>query len=82
MSTIVREHYPVSSLPEDLRAGFPQDGWVRISLEVSSYDDVENSDEDLTLEQIYALGATAPRRTADEIDADLRALRDDWQIRE
>lgn len=33
MSTIVREHYPVAALPEDLRVGFPEDGWVRVSVE-------------------------------------------------
>ncbi|MDO9417869.1 DUF349 domain-containing protein [Pararhizobium sp.] len=33
MNKIVREHYPVSSLPEDLREGLAMDGEVRIVIE-------------------------------------------------
>ncbi len=32
MNKIVRRHYPVTALPEDLRAGLPKEGWVDITL--------------------------------------------------
>jgi hypothetical protein len=41
MNRIVREHYPVEKLPEDLRAGFPAGSFVRVTLVVGD----EKSDE-------------------------------------
>jgi hypothetical protein len=77
MNKIVRDHYPAAKLPEDLREGLPPGVSVRVSVEVES-----QHDACLTLEEIFALGRMGQPRTSDKIDADLRALRDEWQIRE
>jgi hypothetical protein len=34
MNKIVKEHYPISKLPEDLRPDLPLDGWVRVQIDV------------------------------------------------
>ena len=34
MKKIVREHYPIANLPEDLREGFAADSTVKIVIEV------------------------------------------------
>lgn len=41
MNKIVREHYPVSSLPEDLREGLESDAKVRIVIEAENGSSVE-----------------------------------------
>jgi hypothetical protein len=33
MNKIVREHYPIQKLPDDLRSGLQKYGWVRIEIE-------------------------------------------------
>ena len=78
MSTIVREHYPVSSLPDDLRVGLPDDGWVRISLEI---DDLLATDVALgaRLDGALAEGTAdldgGHARSLDDVRRDLRAER-------
>lgn len=79
MNRIVREHYPAALLPEDLRAGLDLDAHVTVSVEVEKTPD---SEPEMTLEEIFALAAKSPRRTADEIDAAIAAQRDEWQLRE
>ncbi|WP_111563117.1 hypothetical protein [Rhizobium sp.] len=44
MNKIVRDHYPVANLPEDLREGFADDATVRVVLEV---EDKASSDHDV-----------------------------------
>lgn len=44
MNKIIREHYPVANLPEDLREGLASDATVRVVLEV---EDDATSDDDL-----------------------------------
>jgi hypothetical protein len=36
MKKIVREHYPACKLPEDLREGIPEDGFVRVIVEIEA----------------------------------------------
>jgi len=36
MNKIIREHYPVDRLPDDLRSGLPDQGWVRTEIEPES----------------------------------------------
>jgi hypothetical protein len=33
MNKIVRDHYPVQKLPDDLRSGLEEHGWVRIEIQ-------------------------------------------------
>jgi hypothetical protein len=65
-------NYPVSKLPEDLREGFDPSARVAISI----VDDTP-PDKVMTLEEIFA-SRRPPYRTAEEIDADIRKDRDEW----
>ena len=71
MNKIVKEHYPVSRLPEDLRAGVDPAATVTITIEQ------EVAEAAATLEEIWA-SRTPPFRTAGEIDGELRRQRDEW----
>ncbi|MBB3773611.1 hypothetical protein FHS55_004253 [Angulomicrobium tetraedrale] len=85
MNKIVREHYPVEKLPEDLREGI-EGTHVRVTLvtEVvpgSEADDridaILRNPQPMTIEQARA---SVGRRgtTTDEAVARIRALRDEW----
>jgi hypothetical protein len=72
MNRIVKEYYPASRLPEDLRAGLDPTSTVTITV----------VEEDIpaqptSLDEIWALRAP-PFRTVQEIDEDLRRQRDEW----
>lgn len=75
MNKIVREHYPAARLPDDLREGFNIDGEVRITIE-----QVEPQKGRMSLEDIFAV-ATPPYRTKEEIDDEIRQLREEWSDR-
>lgn len=75
MNKIVREHYPASKLPEDLREGIGSTEKVTVTVEVE-----ERPDRVMTLDEIFAL-QKSPRRTVEDIDADMRALREEWAER-
>ena len=77
MNRIVREHYRAALLPEDLRAGLQLDAHVTVSVEVE-----EETLDPVDLDAIFARAGKWPRRTADEIDAELNAQRDEWQFRD
>jgi hypothetical protein len=72
MNRIVREHYPASKLPEDLRAGVDPGATVTVTIV-----EEEQSGKIATLEEIFA-SRQPPFRSAEEIDADLRRQRDEW----
>jgi hypothetical protein len=74
MNRVVRENYPVSKLPEDLRAGLNPEAAVTVTIVEKGANSSENG---MTLEEIWALRAP-PFRTAQEIDDDLRRDRDEW----
>lgn len=84
MNKVVREHYPVSQLPEDLRAQFPGVETVRLVIEEGAARQSENAPlgrregEDFwaTLQQARA-SLKEPRSLGDAV-ADIRALRDEW----
>ncbi len=78
MSTIVREHYPVAALPEDLRVGLPEDGWVRISLETDGTepgptDEMRRTRLDAELAEGVADLEAGRARSLDDVRRDLRA---------
>ena len=72
MNKIVKEHYPASKLPEDLRVGVDPAATVTVTI-------VEEETKPLrkvmTPEELWALRAP-PFRTAQEIDDDLGHDRD------
>jgi len=74
MNTIVREHYPASKLPEDLRQGVDPDSTVTVTVTVESLNRPERG---RTLEEIFA-SRRPPFRTIEEIDAEIRRQRDEW----
>ena len=73
MNRIIREHYPASKLPEDLRAGVDPSSTVTVTI----VEEEKRPEKVMTLEEIFAL-RRAPFRTAEEIDEDLRRQRDEW----
>jgi hypothetical protein len=73
MNRIVKEHYPASRLPEDLRAGVDPAATVTVTI----VEEEERPERVATLEEIFAL-RQPPFRTKEEIDADLRRQRDEW----
>lgn len=82
MNRIVREHYPVADLPEDLRGGLPRDAVVRVT--------VENEGGDLTGDELLRRPARVrgikellamrrpPYKSTEQIVADIREMRDEW----
>lgn len=87
MNKIVREHYPVEKLPDDLRAGLPDGQTVTITVEeeppfsADAFDakiaNVLRNPKAMTFREIRAL--VGPRDvTAEDAVARIRALRDEW----
>ena len=78
MNRIVREHYPVAALPEDLRVGFAPDAIVRIVVEPEAAE-INRPDKVMTLEEMFSFAnAHFPKRSMEEIVADMRRQRDEW----
>jgi hypothetical protein len=73
MNKVVRENYPASKLPEDLREGI--DPASRVTVTVT--EDEKPPHRVMTLEEIFA-SRRPPFRSAEEIVADIRRLRDEW----
>jgi len=73
MNRIIRENYPASKLPEDLRAGMDPAATVTVTI----VEEEKRPEKVMSLEEIWALRAP-PFRTAQEIDDDLRRDRDEW----
>jgi hypothetical protein len=72
MNKIVREHYPASKLPEDLRPSRDPSALVTVTIE-----EERRPDKVMSLEEIFSLSGFR-RRTAEEIDAEIRQQRDEW----
>ena len=72
MNKIIRENYPASKLPEDLREGLDPSTTVTVTVvqDTPSY-------QPMTLEEIFA-SRRPPYRSAEEIMASIRKLRDEW----
>ncbi len=89
MNRIVKEHYPASKLPEDLREGLAPGVEVTVTVEV--FDGPRTHDRDvsfvdallrrpehiLTLEEMFAMRQPT-FKTVEEIDEHIRHLRDEW----
>lgn len=72
MNKIVRAHYPVSHLPEDLRQGLDPAAEVTVIIEEG-----EQPDRPMTIAQIFA-ARQPPYRSAQEIDQQIGEQRDGW----
>jgi len=73
MNKIIREHYPASKLPEDLRAGVDPSSTVTVTI----VEEETRPETVMSLDEIWAL-RTPPFKTAHEIDEELRRDRDQW----
>jgi hypothetical protein len=74
MNKIVREHYPVEQLPDDLRQSLPEGITVRLTLEA---DDIPRSAGRAWIEDIMRRKADVPVATDDPVQR-IRQLRDEW----
>ena len=74
MNKIIREHYPASKLPEDLREGVDPQSTVTVTVTV---EELQRPEHVMSLEEIFA-ARRPPFRTAEEITASIRQLRDEW----
>ena len=72
MNRIIREHYPAAQLPEDLRPNDDPNAQVTVTIETE-----EKPERVLTLEEIFSQRGFT-RRTKEEIDAEIRRQRDEW----
>lgn len=74
MNKITREHYPASKLPAELREGIDPSRQVTVTV----VEENPPSDGVLSLEEILELAKPYRGRSKAEIDATIRAGRDDW----
>jgi hypothetical protein len=73
VNKIVREHYPASQLPEDLRPSADPSARVTVTIE----EEEGRPERVLSLEEIWAM-RRPPYRAKDDIDAEVRHQRDEW----
>ncbi len=73
MNRVVLENYPASKLPDDLRAGVDPSSTVTVTI----VEEEKRPDKIMTLDEIFSLKGFR-RRSAAEIDDDLRRQRDEW----
>ena len=75
MNKIVREHYPVSNLPDDLRGGLPIDASVTITVE----EERKPADREELLRLLTKVRKNLKHHvTVEEAVARVRELRDEW----
>jgi hypothetical protein len=73
MNRIIRENYPASKLPEDLRAGVDPAATVTVTI----VEEEKRPEKVMSLDEIFSMKGFQ-RRSAAEIDEDLRRQRDEW----
>ncbi len=75
MNKIIREHYPASKLPEDLRKAFPVDSRVRVTVEAErarSFREIKQEIDKARARENW------PAVSREEAIARIRTLRDEW----
>lgn len=72
MNKIVREHYPAAQLPEELRPSRDPNARVKVTIE----EEVQ-PERIMTLDEIFSQKGFR-RRSKEEIDAEIRRQRDEW----
>ena len=73
MNKIVREHYPATKLPKDLRPTDDPTARVTVTIE-----EERRPRKVMTLEEIFSVTGFR-RKSAAQIDASVRRQRDEWQ---
>ena len=73
MNRIVKEHYPASKLPEDLRVGVDPTAIVTVTI----VEEKAEPERKVSLAEIFA-ARQPPYRSTEDIDSDLRRQRDEW----
>jgi hypothetical protein len=73
MNKIVKKHYPIAKLPEDLRAGLDPDAEVTVTVEQT-----EKPEKAMTLEEIFS-ASRAVFNSPQEVVEHVRSLRDEWK---
>lgn len=82
MNRIVRRHVPVRDLPESLREGLDPGALATVEVTVETAAAAAAEEEaPMTLEEILAVERDN-YRSLDEVDAHVRALREEWAHRE
>jgi hypothetical protein len=77
MNKIVREHYPVSKLPPELREGFPMNAVVSVSVRLER---PKETMETLRAELDRVRSGMKRFRSSDEILRDIRIIRDGGEL--
>lgn len=72
MNRIVKAHYPVSALPEDLRQGLDPAADITVIIE-----EAEPQKKHLSIEELFA-ARRPPFRSAEDIVRQIRQDRDGW----
>lgn len=80
MNKVVRHHVPVGELPEHLREGLDPAAFATVEVTVEA-DEADVVRPPLTLEEILAFRQDN-YASAEEIDAHVRSLREEWADRE
>jgi len=79
MNRIVREHYPASALPEDLRTGIARHASVTVTVTVEE----EPTRKPMKRQELLATLREARERTVgisiEEATTRIRHLRDEWE---
>jgi hypothetical protein len=73
MNRIVLQHYPGSKLPDEMRGNVDPSSTVTVTID----EEEKRPDKVMSLEEIFSLEGFR-RRSAAEIDEDLRRQRDEW----
>ena len=83
MNKIVREHYPVEKLPEDLRALVPDASEVMLEITVPDAPSgrvpqgMTGTETAAMIRELHR-GRVGPARTMEDIVKEVRELRDEW----
>lgn len=75
MNRIVRQHYPASQLPEDLRGQIAENASVTVTVEEEARKPLGREE---LLELMRKAQENAPGTSVEEAVARIRALRDEW----
>jgi len=73
MNRIVLHHFPASKLPDEMRGKVDPSATVTVTVE----EEEKRPEKVMSLEEIFSLKGFR-RRSAAEIDDDLRRQRDEW----
>ena len=89
MNRLVRDHYPVARLPEDLRVGFEGDAVVRVTIDIEDHSSpsarTPASDAASATPGLFSSLKQFRCRNFDSdqaVDDYVRGLRDEWTHRE